>query len=301
MERLRVGDLVALVAPSGAIGAEELAAAVRVVESWGLKTRVGRHARGRHSFHSGTDAERLADLNDALRDPAVRGILCLRGGYGLQRIVDDVDFVAARADPKPMMGYSDITALHVALWCEAGLPTVHGPTAGHLFRGADEARRALMSGEPIEVAADPAESTFPVRVGGRAEGVLLGGNLTILAATAGTRHRPDLRGAILLIEDVNEAPYRIDRSLVQLRRAGWLDGLAGVAIGQFIRCADETYPRTAEEVLAEQLGEKIPVLGGLPIGHGERQTAVGLGVRAVLDADAGTLVVQAAYVRRSAT
>ncbi|HEX5201114.1 MAG TPA: LD-carboxypeptidase [Actinoplanes sp.] len=291
MARVRAGDLVALVAPSGAIGADEVAAAVRVVEGWGLKTRVGRHARGRHSFHSGTDAERLADLNDALRDPDVRAILCLRGGYGLQRIVDDVDFGAARADPKPVMGYSDITALHLALWCEAGLPAVHGPTAGHLSRGADGARRALMGGEPIVVAADPAEGTFPVRVNGVAEGVLLGGNLTILAATAGTRHRIDPRGTILLIEDVNEAPYRTDRSLVQLRRAGWLDGLAGVAIGQFTRCVDGTYPRTAEEVLAEHL-TGIPVLGGLPIGHGERQTAVGLGVRAVLDADRGTLTVQ---------
>jgi muramoyltetrapeptide carboxypeptidase len=290
--RLRAGDLIALVAPSGAVSEDEVAAAVRTVEEWGLRARAGRHALGRHSFHSGTDAERLADLNEALRDPSVRGILCLRGGYGLQRIVDEVDFAAAGADPKPMMGYSDITALHVALWCEAGLPTVHGPTAGHLFKGADGARRVLMSGDPVTLAADPTESTFSVRVGGRAEGTLLGGNLTILASTAGTRHRLDPHGTILLIEDVNEAPYRIDRALVQLRRAGWLDGLAGVAIGQFTRCVDATYRRTTEEVLAEHFGERIPVLGGLPIGHGERQTAVALGVPAVLDATAGTLVVQ---------
>jgi muramoyltetrapeptide carboxypeptidase len=274
--RLRAGDLIALVAPSGAVSEDEVAAAVRTVEEWGLRARAGR----------------LADLNEALRDPSVRGILCLRGGYGLQRIVDEVDFAAAGADPKPMMGYSDITALHVALWCEAGLPTVHGPTAGHLFKGADGARRVLMSGDPVTLAADPAESTFSVRVGGRAEGTLLGGNLTILASTAGTRHRLDPHGTILLIEDVNEAPYRIDRALVQLRRAGWLDGLAGVAIGQFTRCVDATYRRTTEEVLAEHFGEQIPVLGGLPIGHGERQTAVALGVPAVLDATAGTLVVQ---------
>jgi muramoyltetrapeptide carboxypeptidase len=290
--RLRAGDLIALVAPSGAVSEDEVAAAVRTVEEWGLRARAGRHALGRHSFHSGTDAERLADLNEALRDPSVRGILCLRGGYGLQRIVDEVDFAAAGADPKPMMGYSDITALHVALWCEAGLPTVHGPTAGHLFKGADGARRVLMSGDPVTLAADPTESTFSVRVGGRAEGTLLGGNLTILASTAGTRHRLDPHGTILLSEDVNEAPYRIDRALVQLRRAGWLDGLAGVAIGQFTRCVDATYRRTTEEVLAEHFGEQIPVLGGLPIGHGERQTAVALGVPAVLDATAGTLVVQ---------
>ncbi|MBO3742570.1 S66 peptidase family protein [Actinoplanes flavus] len=295
--RLRGGDLVALVAPAGAVPPEQAASAERILAGWGLRTRVGRHALGRHTFLSGTDDERLTDLNDALRDPEVRGVLCLRGGYGTQRIVDRIDVGAVRADPKLVIGFSDITALHMALWCEAGLASVHGPTGGTLREfpacpSTAAARRAVMTADPVVVVADP----DPVRRPGRAEGVLLGGNLTLLASTAGTRHRPDLSGAILLIEEVNEEPYRIDRSITQLKRAGWLDRLAGVAVGQFTDCEPRKYPDvTAARVLADHLCDLgVPVLGGLPIGHGEQQTAVGLGVPAILDADAGTLTVEPA-------
>ncbi|MDT5041718.1 MAG: muramoyltetrapeptide carboxypeptidase [Actinoplanes sp.] len=259
---------------------------------------MGRHAQGRHTYLSGTDDERLADFNDALRDEEVRGVVCLRAGYGAQRIVDEVDFAAVRADPKLIMGFSDITALHVALWCETRLATVHGPTGANLDKEADSpttraSYRALMTREAVTVAADETESTFDVRVAGRAEGILLGGNLTMLATTAGTRHKLDLRGAILLIEAVNEEPYRIDRSLVQLKRSGWLDGVAGVAVGQFTNCVDDDTSPTVQQVLAEQLGSLgVPVLGGLPVGHGDHQTALGLGVRAVLVASAGTLTAQ---------
>jgi muramoyltetrapeptide carboxypeptidase len=292
------GDLVALVAPSGWVREERVAAQVKVLEAWGLRSRVGARALHRHRFLAGTDEERLADVNDALRDPEVRAIWCLRGGYGAQRIVDDLDFAAARDDPKLVVGFSDVTAIHLALWCSAGLPTVHGPTASYSDPGGGTpteagVRRILTTTEPIEVRADPGEETFVVRAPGRAEGVLLGGNLTLLATSVGSRHRPDLRGAILLIEEVHEEPYRIDREIVQLRRAGWLDGLAGVAMGQFTDCADPDGNATVPGVLAEHFESLgIPVLGGLPIGHGDEQTAVGLGVPAVLDADAGTLTVQ---------
>jgi muramoyltetrapeptide carboxypeptidase len=299
IDRLRAGDLVTLVAPSGWVPPARAQAAVGVLTGWGLRIRMGPHALGRHTYLSGTDEERLADLNDALRDPSVRGILCLRGGYGAQRIVDRLDLDAARADPKVVAGFSDITALHLALWAGAGLPTVHGPTVTQFDRGAASltataARHALMSGEPVTVTALDDEGTRDVRVPGRAEGLLLGGNLTLLATSVGTRFRPDLRGAILLLEDVHEEPYEIDRFLVQLTRAGWLDGLAGVAVGQFTDCGtpDISQPGVVE-VLTERLTPLgVPVLGGLPIGHGDQQVAVGLGVPAVLDATAGTLVVQ---------
>jgi muramoyltetrapeptide carboxypeptidase len=299
--RLREGDLVALVAPAGAVPPERARAAVEVLTGWGLRVRMGEHARGRHTYLSGTDDERLADVNAALRDDEVRGLLCLRGGYGAQRIADRLDLAAVRADPKLVLGFSDITALHLALWIGAGLPTVHGPTVTQLDRGAGSltataARRALMTAHPVTVTADPQEGTWPVRTPGRAAGLLLGGNLTLLASSAGTAHRPDLRGAILLVEEVGEEPYRIDRLLVQLARAGWLADLAGVAVGQFTDCGTtEVWQPTAADVLTERLGELgVPVLGGLPIGHGPQQVAVGLGVPAVLDADAGTLVVQPA-------
>jgi len=297
---LREGDLVALVAPSGWVREERVAAQVRVLESWGLRARVGARALHRHTFLAGTDGERLADFNDALRDPEVRAIWCLRGGYGAQRIADDLDFAAARTDPKLIIGFSDVTALHLALWCAAGLPTVHGPTASYPEPGAAGhteagARHALTTDEPVVVGADRtlAAETFAVRTRGRASGTLLGGNLTVLATSVGGGHRPDLTGAILLVEDVTEEPYRLDRYLVQLRRAGWLDGLAGVAVGQFTACADPDGRATVPAVLAEHFGALgVPVLGGLPIGHGTAQTAVGLGVPAILDADAGTLTVE---------
>jgi muramoyltetrapeptide carboxypeptidase len=299
---LRPGDPVALVAPSGAVPPERVTAATGVLTGWGLRVRAGAHALGRHptiSYLAGTDEERLADLNAALRDEEIRAVLCLRGGYGMQRIVNGVDFAAVRSDPKLVMGFSDVTALHLALWAEARLATVHGPTAALLERGAGSATaagayRALMTGEPVVLTADPAETTYPVRVPGRAEGILLGGNLTLLAASAGTPHQIGLHGAILLLEDVHEEPYQVDRALGQLLRSGWLDGVAGIAIGQFTDS-----PAPVAGVLAERLGPLgVPVLGGLPAGHGDQQTAVGLGVPAVLDADAGTLTAQPVAVTR---
>jgi muramoyltetrapeptide carboxypeptidase len=299
--RLVAGDLVALISPSGSSEPGRVAATVEALQLWGLRVRPGRHAGGRHLFFGGTDDERLADLNDALRDPEVRGVFCVRGGYGMQRIVDRVDFAAARDDPKVVLGFSDITALHAALWREAGLVTVHGPTAGQFERGPESltvqaARRAVTRSDPVTVTAVPSELTYAVRAEGLTEGTLLGGNLAMLATTAGTRHALDLDGAILLLEDVDEEPYRIDRMLVQLRRAGWFEGLRGVALGQFTNCVDRNpnYPPVAD-VLAEQLTTwGVPVLGGLPIGHGAQQIAVGLGVPARLDTAAGTLVVDPA-------
>jgi muramoyltetrapeptide carboxypeptidase len=299
IDRLREGDLVALVAPSGWVPPARAQAAVGVLTGWGLRTRMGKHALGRHTYLSGTDEERLADFNDALRDPDVRAVLCLRGGYGAQRIADQIDLDAARADPKLVAGFSDVTALHLALWAGAALPTLHSPTATQFDRGAasltaTSARHALMSGEPVTVTAQDDEGTHDLRVPGRAEGLLLGGNLTLLATSVGTRFRPDLSGAILLLEDVHEEPYEIDRYLVQLTRSGWLDGVAGVAVGQFTDCGTrDAYQPTVVEVLSDRLTPLgVPVLGGLPIGHGDQQVAVGLGVPAVLDATAGTLVVE---------
>lgn len=295
---LKPGDLVALVAPSGPVPPPRAAAAVEVLTGWGLRVRLGAYALGKHTFFAGTDEERLEDLNNAFRDDDVRGVLCLRGGYGMQRIVDSVDFAAVRNDPKMVMGFSDITALHLALWCETGLATVHGPVAAQFDKGPGSptvrsAYRGLMTDEATLVEADPNERTFRVRTTGTATGTLLGGNLAMLASTVGTRHAPDLTDAILLIEDVTEAPYRIDRMLTHLLRAGWFEPIKGIAIGQFTDCTDEG--RTApEDVLQERLATLgVPVLGGLPIGHGDQHAAVGLGVPAVLDADAGTLRVEA--------
>jgi muramoyltetrapeptide carboxypeptidase len=293
---LRPGDSVALVSPSGPVPGERVDRAVAVLTSWGLKPHVYPSVFKRFGFLGGTDDERAADLNAALSDAHIRAIWCTRGGYGAQRIVDRLDLSAIAADPKLLIGFSDITALHLALWRRLRLATVHGPVAAQLDKGAGSvtalgAHHAIMSTSPVTLNADRTELTYTVRSRGRAEGTLLGGNLSLVTATVGTPDWPDLSGAILLIEDVSEEPYRVDRMLTQLLRSGVLAEVAGVAIGQFTECGE------VSGVLAERLGPLgIPVLGGLPVGHGEQHVAVPLGTRAVLDADAGSLTVEAAVV-----
>jgi muramoyltetrapeptide carboxypeptidase len=294
---LRAGDTVMLVSPSGPPRPERVARGSALLAGWGLTVAPGPDLYERHGFYAGTDAQRLASFNTALRDPAIRALVCTRGGYGAQRIVDGVDFAAARADPKLVVGFSDVTALQLALWCRAGLASVHGPGAAWIDDRTPEVsaaslRAALMSTAPAVVPADPDAETGPVRVPGPAvTGTLLGGNLCLLTSTIGTVDFPDLHGAVLLLEEVEEEPYKVDRMLTHLRRAGVLDGVAGVAVGQFTRCADG-WPVTVAEVLAERLsGLGVPVLGGLPVGHGYGQLSVGLGVPATLDVAAGTLTV----------
>jgi muramoyltetrapeptide carboxypeptidase len=206
---------------------------------------------------------------------------------------------AVRRDPKVVVGFSDITALQLALWRGARLATVHGPGAAWLDErtpaaSAESLRSALTTAAPVTVKRDQAEETAPVVVPGVARGTLLGGNLSLLGSSVGTADMPDLTGAILLIEEVDEPPYKVDRMLTHLRRAGVLARIAGVAVGQFTNCADR-WDVPVAAVLAERLGDLgVPVLGGLPIGHGVGQVTVPVGVPAVLDADAGTLTAEPA-------
>jgi muramoyltetrapeptide carboxypeptidase len=231
-----------------------------------------------------------------MADAHIRAIWCSRGGYGAQRIVDRLDMSAIAADPKLVIGFSDITAVHLALWRRIGLATIHGPVAAQLDKGAGSitalgAHHTIMTTQPVTLRADRAELTFSLRSPGRAEGRLIGGNLSLVTATIGTPDWPDLDGQILLLEDVGEEPYRVDRMLTQLLRSGVLARVAGVAIGQFTECGE------VGGVLAERLGPLgVPILGGLPVGHGEQHLAVPLGTDAVMDTDAGTLTVAAATV-----
>lgn len=295
---LRPGDVVALVSPAGPVDAGKVDAAVRILESWGLKPRVYPHALGRTSFYAASDEDRLADLNHALADPEIRAVLCNRGGYGLQRIVQGLDIEAVKRDPKLVTGFSDVTALHTALWRHARLATVHGPVATQLGQGGmftGSMLHALMSLEPAVLSPHSGVSTVEVRVNGRAKGVLLGGNLAILTSSIGTPFMPDLSGAILLLEEVGEAAYRVDRMLTQLLNCGILQQVAGIALGDFSVPASAAGSITPADVLQERLGSLgVPVLGGLPVGHGSLNHAVALGTQATLDADEGTLMVAAA-------
>lgn len=288
---LEPGDVVRLVSPSGPTRPDRVARGIELLEGWGLRVELGKHAFDRAGYLAGSDADRLEDLNDAFADPRVRAVICTRGGYGMQRIVDGVRL----REPKHVVGFSDITALQLALWRTARLPTIHGPGAAwfddRLPAGSAESLRdALLSEGVLSSYRREEEETGSVVVPGEpASGILLGGNLTMLTSSLGTRDMPDLSGKILLLEDVGEAPYRVDRMLTQLIRSGALTNVCAVAVGQFTNCADG-WPVTVAEVLRERLATLgKPVLGGLPIGHGTGQQTVVLGAPATLDVAAGRL------------
>lgn len=288
---LTAGARVALLAPAGPLrGEEDLARAIGNVRTFGWEPVVGTHALARQGYFAGDDENRLADLNAALADPAIDGIWCLRGGYGTMRLLDGVDYAALRRRPKAIIGYSDISALHAAIGVRCDLITYHGPTArAELSAFSRESlRRALSAGgEPCGVA--PEAST--VRPG-IARGPLAGGNLALLAALAGTPYAPRLDGAILVLEDINEAVYRVDRMLRQLMLAGMLSRCAGLVFGQFTNCSEESDDgaRSLDELIPETaavLG--IPCLARAPIGHVPDQWTLPLGATATLDTDAHAL------------
>lgn len=276
---------------------EGLAAGLEVLRAWELEPVVAPHCLERLGHLAGSDEHRLSDLHGALSDPSVRAVLAARGGYGVTRLLHRLDWELVRRDPKVIVGFSDISALLNAAWVHAGLVTVHGPSVIGLGRqdgtAAIHLRRLLTSTDPLGRLPDPAGTVRTVR-GGTAEGRLLGGNLALLTALIGTADLPDLRGALLLLEDVNEVPYRLDRMLTHLRRAGVLEEVAGVIVGTLTGCLPsvDRPSLTADEVVDDVLGGLgVPCVAGLPVGHIDGQLAVPIGAWARLDAGAGEVEV----------
>ncbi|MFI6288954.1 LD-carboxypeptidase [Streptomyces sp. NPDC051018] len=295
--RLTPGDRVAVVAPSGPVPGERLDEGLDVLRGWGLDPVVMPHVRGGHprlGYLAAADEDRAGDLTEAWCDPAYAGVICARGGYGAQRMADLVDWAAIRAaGPKVFVGYSDVTALHEAFAVRAGFATLHGPMAGALTFLKDEPTRQSLRATLFEPGSvrTLGLGTARTMVPGRARGITFGGCASILAADVGTEHaRASARGGLLLLEDVHEEDYRLDRILTQLLRSGLLDGLAGVALGSWAGCGP--YERV-REVLYDRLGGLgVPVVEELGFGHGDTQQTIPLGAAAVLDADAGTLTLE---------
>ncbi|MDR6900387.1 muramoyltetrapeptide carboxypeptidase [Rhizobium miluonense] len=268
-----------------------------ILKGWGLNVDFGEHAFSKWSYLAGTDEERLADLNAAFRDPEVRAIFTTRGGKGSYRIADQVDFAAVRRDPKFVIGFSDITALHLSLLKHCHQVGIHGAffigpnEDGVSSYTRDSLRQALMTTEDLVIAARTEEPTSRLTTEGTAEGRLIGGNLDMVAASAGWA-LPDMHGAILLLEAIGLYPGQVDRQMTMLRKAGHLNGLLGVAIGQFTNFEfDRSY--SVIDILREHLAElKVPILGGLPLGHGDRPASAFIGAIAELDAKAGILAIR---------
>jgi muramoyltetrapeptide carboxypeptidase len=277
-----------VVSPASFPSAEWAGQVMATLAGWGLRPELGEHALDRWGYMAGTDADRLADLNDALRDPGIRAVVAATGGAGAYRIVDGLDLTAVRADPKPVVGFSDITNLHVALWAATGLASVHG-CVGTGGRTDETCRRLLFETGPTTLHAEPS----PVTVAGRATGVLVGGNAGAVANFLGAG-LPRLDGAILCLEGPQNPHF--DRMLWGMARAGVLDGIRGFAIGDLAGLdpsVAEPGPDAAVTVIRERLGGLgVPILGGLPFGHTEDQVCLPLGVPATLDTYAGSLTAE---------
>ena len=301
-KRLKAGDTVAVIAPASGLSRESFDKAIENLESLGLKTKIGKSARGVKGFLSATDKERLDDLHAAFADKEIAGVWCVRGGYGAARLLPAIDYDLIRKNPKILIGYSDITSLHLAISQNTGLVTFHGPVAASELSDytKNHVVNALMKPsapykiELSEYNKAQTSNLFKTEIitGGKARGRLVGGNLSLLSALAGTPYAlAGLKGKILFIEDVGEQPYRIDRMLTQLRQSADLRSLAGIALGVFEDCnprAKDT--QSLLDVLKDRLGDLgIPVVYGLSFGHIRDQFTMPVGIEAELDVDNATM------------
>ena len=301
--RLRPGDTVGLIEPAGFSDGEAQIEAVKyTIAGMGLVARVAPHVGARYGYLAGSDEQRAADIHAMFAAEDVRAIFAVRGGWGCARLLPLLDWDVIRANPKLLVGFSDLTALHLAFAARAGFPSIHAPNAANSWPTTswESFWRLAFAGETPVFAppagldlAPPERWRFTTIRPGTARGRLLGGNLSVLSALVGTPWLPDFEGAILFLEDVGEAEYRIDRMLSQLALAGILEKVAGVVFGQCTRCtagvADYsgfTVPQLLEQYLLP-LG--VPAFGGANIGHVAGQLSLPVGVGAEIDADAGTI------------
>lgn len=303
--RLKAGDTVGLILPSfvqwDPVSIDIL---LDSLQALGLKGKLGKHVFDRRGYFAGRDEDRAADLNAMFADPEVSAVHCIRGGWGAARLLPLLDWDAIARHPKVFIGYSDITALLLSLHARTGLVTFHGPVGSSSWNAfnVDWMKRVLWGGEAVTFAnrKEADDTLVPVRnrtrtiAAGKARGRLLGGNLTVLTAIVGSGYLPDFAGSILFLEDVEEAPYSVDRMLTQLKLAGILDRVKGVAWGTCEKCdpgqgfGSLTIPDVLDDHL-KPLG--VPVFSGAMIGHIDRQFTLPLGVEAEIDAGAGTITM----------
>lgn len=301
-KKLKFGDTIGLIAPSGAVRTEgAIEKAVAETKRMGFNVKLGKSAGQKYGYLSGSDEIRAQDINDMFADDEVDAIICLRGGYGATRILDRLDYEMIKKHPKIFVGFSDITALHIALLNQCDLVTFHGPMAASNWSGSplnDFSRasmyRTLMHAAPAGDLDNPPEYPRQTVNPGQAEGVLVGGNLMLIASSLGTPWEIDTKGRILFIEEVGERTYCVDRMLTQLRLAGKFDDCAGVVFGDFADCPIE-YPEfglSLEEIIRDVVAPcGKPVFTGLRCGHCTPSLTLPFGVKCRMDAAKCTLTV----------
>ena len=285
---LKKGDTIGIIAPAGPVRNEgDFSAGLKILTDLGFKTRYRNDILRHNDFLAGTDQERLAELHELWRDPEVKAILAVRGGYGCLRLLPDLDFSLIREQPKMLIGFSDLTVLLSAIQQKTGLITFHGPMLSTLARSDRDSQEAffdLLTGRPRP---ENKIKGLEILKGGQTSGRLLPGNLTSLVHLLGTPFEPEWRDTILVLEDIGEAPYRIDRLLTHLWAAGRLERITGLILGDFDQCGErETIWQRVLDLLAHRT---IPIWANFPCGHGSRNLILPVGAEARLDSTAGRL------------
>ena len=308
-KHLQVGQTIGLIAPSSNVTEnQDIAFAIDIIKSFGFKVKLGKHLYQRQGYLAGKDQERAHDVNQMFEDPQVDGIFCLRGGYGSPRILPYLDFDSIGAHPKVIMGYSDVTALLNAIHSKTGMITFHGPIAAQNFSNytLTQFKQVLFGSLPQVIAQPPPfekaegqaerDNRITVIHQGKASGELIGGNLSLMVKLVGTPYEPSYKGKILFLEDVGEAPYRIDGMLTHLKLAGRLNELAGIVFGKCSDCDAKDNSLSIEQVLNDHLKPLgIPVVRGLMIGHIDDNATIPIGILAKLDTDvAGITMLESA-------
>ncbi len=290
-ERLRKGDAVGLICPAGPVREELLTSGRAALETMGLEVRLGDHVKSKRGYLAGSDRDRAEDIDKMFRDASVKGIFCVRGGFGATRILELLDYRTIMQNPKVFVGYSDITALHLALGLRAGLVTFHGPMAAEMTESFPLYNRsclekAVFCAQPIGQVVNPEGQEPPVMAfPGVAQGPLRGGNLSLICSTIGTPYEIDTKGCILFLEEIGEPPYKIDRMLNHLRMAGKFRDAAALVFGRWKDCTDKKYPlHDMDSIIGEIAArEKKPCLSNLMIGHDTFNITIPINCRGLVD------------------
>lgn len=291
---LKKGGRIGLVTPASSLSRSAFEKTLANIEELGFEVTYSDNLRVSRGFLSGTDEQRGADVHAMFEDNSVDAIICARGGYGSARLLPELNSDLIAANPKPFIGYSDITAMHQDIYAKTGLITFHGPVGASTFNDftRDYFEDLVMKGKKVKIKAEDPD----IVASGQSEGRLVGGNLSLIASLVGTPFQMSYRDHILCIEEIGESTYRVDRMLTQIVQSGVLDGVKGIALGYFTNCdakpGDPGYEQSISlrEVFKDQLGDLgVPVLAGLPFGHESHNATFPVGVQARLDADKGLI------------
>jgi muramoyltetrapeptide carboxypeptidase len=292
--KLQKGEAVGVIAPSGPVTPSQIQPGIKLLESLGYEVIVSPHLYQRQGYVAGDDETRLEDLNSMLDNKDVRVIFCARGGYGTLRLLEKIDFDLIRMNPKIIVGYSDITALLLAIFKKTGLVTFHGTIVKEFSKNRNQNLESFLALVSSDKACEVNLRKGKTLVPGKAKGTLLGGNLSLICHLLGTPFMPSLDNAILFVEEKAEPLYRIDRMMTHLRLSGQLKGLVGLVAGSFEGCGDIS---SINRVLVDTVSHlQIPVLSGLPVGHGLENVSLPLGIQASVDAEAMILSITEACV-----